>query len=170
MLITIVLAMAQALLVPAGGTPAAPAAQPAAHGARQAAIVTLPDDEKARQARQSWGYADAVLTGDTAYLSGVIAIPEHGETTPAAAYQRAFERIGGRLGKIGCSWDDVVEMTTFHTDLDGQLPFIQAAMRRYLRPPFVAWTAIGVSRLAAPGGVTEIKVIAKSCPGRAATP
>jgi enamine deaminase RidA (YjgF/YER057c/UK114 family) len=167
-LLTIVLAMVHAVLATGGLDPAdAPPPHPA--GARQAAVVTLPDDEKARQARQGWGYADAVLTGDTAYLSGVIAVVQDGEPTPAAAYRRAFDRIGDRLGKIGCSWDDVVEMTTFHTDLDAQLPFMKAAMRSYIRPPFVAWTAVGVTRLAAPGGVTEIKVVAKSCPGRAAT-
>ena len=160
--------MAHALF--ASGDPGhAAVTPPRPAGARQAAVVTLPDDEKARQARQGWGYADAVLTGDTAYLSGVIAMVQDGEATPAAAYQRAFDKIGDRLGKVGCSWDDVVEMTTFHTDLDAQLPFIKAAMHSYIRPPFVSWTAIGVTRLAAPGGVTEIKVIAKSCHGPAAT-
>lgn len=156
-----ILAMAHTLLAASGGLAAA--APSPAQGARQAAVVTLPDDEKARQARQDWGYADAVLSGDTAYLSGVIAVMQEGEATPEAAYQRVFDRIGERLGKIGCSWDDVVEMTTFHTDLDAQLPFIKAAMHKYLRPPFVAWTAVGVTRLAAPDGVTEIKVIARSC-------
>jgi enamine deaminase RidA (YjgF/YER057c/UK114 family) len=162
----IVLAMALATL--AAASPAAGGPSPPAHGARQAATVTLPEDPKARQLREDWGYADAVLTGDTAYLSGVIAMMQAGEGTPEAAYTRVFDKIGDRLGQIGCTWDDVVEMTTFHTDLVAQLPFMKAAMRKYVRPPFVAWTAVGVTQLAVPEGVTEIKVIARSCPGKRA--
>jgi enamine deaminase RidA (YjgF/YER057c/UK114 family) len=162
MSIGILLAMSHIVLA---GAAAGDAAPPTPHGARQAAVVTLPEDPAARRLREDWGYADAVLTGDTAYLSGVIAVLQPGETTPEAAYARVFERIGERLGRVGCSWDDVVEMTTFHTDLDAQLPFIKVAMRRYLRPPYVAWTAVGVTRLAAPDGLTEIKVIAKACRG-----
>lgn len=156
---------APALLVPgsAGAHPDEPA-----RGARQRAVVTLPDDPEARRLRNDWLYADAVVSGDTAYLSGIIAVPANGETTPAAAFDRAFGRLADRLAKIGCSWDDVVEMTSFHTDIDGQLPSFKIAMRKYIRPPFLAWTAIGVSRLAVPTGITEIKLVAKSCSGRSA--
>ncbi len=163
MSIGIVLAMSHLVLAGAAGAQPSPR-----QGARQAAVVTLPQDERARRLREEWGYADAVLTGDTAYLSGIIAVPQAGEVTPEGAYNRTFDRIAERLGRIGCTWDDVVEMTTFHTDLDAQLPFIKAAMRRFIRPPYVAWTAVGVTRLAAPDGITEIKVIAKACSGQPA--
>lgn len=132
-------------------------------GERQRARVTMPDDEQERHAREAWGYADAVLSGDTAYLSGVVALLKDGETTPEAAYQRVFERIEERLQKVGCTWDDVVEMTSYHTDIAAQLPFMQAAKRRFIRPPHLAWTAVGVTRLIPNNGITEIKVIARSC-------
>jgi enamine deaminase RidA (YjgF/YER057c/UK114 family) len=32
---------------------------------------------------------------------------------------------------------------------------------RYLSAPYPAWTAIGISELAIPGGLVEIKVIAR---------
>lgn len=145
-------------------TPAA-ANEPTA-GARQRALVTLPDDPDARRAREDWLYADAVLSGDTAYLSGIIALPADGDASSEAAFDRAFGRLADRLGRVGCSWDDVVDMTSFHTDIDAQLPAFKATMRKYIRLPFVAWNAIGVSRLAVPSGVAEIKLVAKSCSGR----
>lgn len=157
------LTAAATALAPASGLAADGAA-----GARQRALVTLPDDPDARRGRDDWLYADAVLTGDTAYLSGIIAVPADGEAGADAAFDRAFGRLAERLARIGCSWDDVVDMTSFHTDIDAQLPVFKAAMRKYIRPPFVAWTAIGVSRLAVPSGIAEIKLIAKSCAGRSA--
>jgi len=33
--------------------------------------------------------------------------------------------------------------------------------KNYVKPPFPAWTAIQVSRLIPPNGITEIKVVAK---------
>lgn len=137
--------------------------QAALAGARQDATVTMPDDPKARQSQEAWGYSDAVLAGDTAYLSGVVATMRDGEATADAAYTRAFERIADRLSKIGCSWDDVVDITSFHTDLSAQLPVMIAVKRNYVHAPFPAWTAIGVTRLVPDRGITEIKVVAKSC-------
>jgi enamine deaminase RidA (YjgF/YER057c/UK114 family) len=32
---------------------------------------------------------------------------------------------------------------------------------RYLKEPYPAWTAIGVAELAVPGGLVEVKVIAR---------
>lgn len=132
-------------------------------GARQRALVTLPDNPEVRRAREDFNYADAVLYKDTAYLSGVIAIPRPGDATLEATYDRAFERVGARLAKVGCTWDDVVDMTSYHTDLKAQIEPMAAVIRRVVRPPYVAWTAVGVTELATPSGITEIKVIARDC-------
>jgi len=139
---------------------------PAAHaGARQQAIVTMPDDPAAQRGRAEWGYADAVVVGDTAYLSGLIAMQKEGEVGPEAAYERMFTTLGQRLQKVGCSWDDVVEMTSFHTDLASQLPAFLSVKSRYVRAPFPAWTAVGVTRLVVPNGITEMKLVARACHG-----
>ena len=42
-------------------------------GARQEAKVFLSDNPAERKFQNEWGYADAVVTGDTIYLSGVVA-------------------------------------------------------------------------------------------------
>ena len=41
------------------------------------------------------------MTGDTVYLSGVVAGVREGETDLQLAYTRAFERIGEILKKAG---------------------------------------------------------------------
>ncbi len=133
----------------------------ASAAAREPAQVIMPTDPAALAAQQQFGYADAVVSGDMVYLSGVIAAPKAGESSFVPAYERAFAQIGTILQRAGASWDDVVEMTTFHTDLIAQVGAISTVKNRYVRAPFPAWTAIGVSRLYEDTGITEIKVIAR---------
>lgn len=128
--------------------------------AREAANVLMPADARALAQQQQFGYADAVIAGDTVYLSGVIAAPEVGETSLVPAYERAFARIDATLKRAGASWDDVVDLTTFHTDMLVQLGPLATVKDRYVKAPFPAWTAIGVSRLYENSGITEIKVVA----------
>lgn len=129
--------------------------------AATAAESLMPTDPAALQQQIEFGYADAVIAGDTIYLSGVIAAPRDGETTLVPAYERAFARIAATLARAGASWVDVVDMTTYHTDLASQANDIKTVKNRYVRAPFPAWTAIGISKLFQPTGVTEIKVTAK---------
>jgi enamine deaminase RidA (YjgF/YER057c/UK114 family) len=134
---------------------------PALAGARQSAKVLMPTDPAALKIWEDWGFADAIVTGDTIYLSGVVAGVREGETDLRVAYTRAFERIGEILKNAGASWDDVVDITSFHTDLTTQMPAIVAVKKNYVKPPYPAWTAIQVSRLIPSNGITEIKVVAK---------
>lgn len=138
----------------------------AAAGARDEAKVIMPENPDGLKFQNEWGFADAVVTGNTIYLSGVVAGLRPNETDLAAAYTRAFDRIGKILMRSGASWDDVVDVTTFHTDLKTQMPAIIAVKNRYVRAPFPAWTAIQVVRLIPDNGITEIKIVAK-LPARA---
>jgi len=130
-------------------------------GARQEATVLMSTDPGELKFQQDWGYANAVVSGDTIYLSGVVAGVREGETDLRKSYARAFERIGGILASAGASWDDVIDITSFHTDLTTQMPAIVAVKNLYVKPPFPAWTAIQVSRLIPDNGITEIKIVAK---------
>lgn len=134
---------------------------PAAAGARDQAKVIMPDNPQQLQTWSSWGFSDAIVTGDTVYLSGVVAGTKDGDSNLEAAYTRAFDRIGAILGKAGVSWDDVVDITSFHTDLKSQMPAIVAVKNKYVKAPFPAWTAIQVVRLIPDNGITEIKIVAR---------
>jgi enamine deaminase RidA (YjgF/YER057c/UK114 family) len=130
-------------------------------GARQNSRVVLSDNPQLHKIEQDWGFADAVISGDTVYLSGVVAGLRPGETDLKLPYERAFQHIGDVLARAGASWDDVVDITSFHTDLTTQMPAIVAVKNKYVRNPPPAWTAIQVSRLIPDTGITEIKIVAK---------
>lgn len=134
---------------------------PALAGARQEATVIMPDDARAKALFEDWGFADAVVTGDTVYLSGVVAGLRPGETDLKVAFTRAMDRLGIILGRAGVGWDDVVEMTSYHTDIPGQMPAFKEVKHLYIKAPFPAWTAIGITRLVPDNGITEIKLVAK---------
>ena len=132
-----------------------------AEGSRQAAEVIVP--EAARSSYENWGYAPAVRVGDTIYVSGVVSVLE-GEGTYEERYARGFKTalnwIEQILNEAGASLDDVIDITSFHTDLQRQLqPAIKARME-VMAKPHPAWTAVGTTALASPDGVTEIKVVA----------
>ena len=130
-------------------------------GTRQDAKVVMGSDPEEAKFQTEWGYASAIRVGDTIYLSGVVAGVRKGETDLTLGYERAFKAIGETLKSTGASWDDVIDITSFHTDLTTQMPAIIAVKNRYIKAPFPAWTAIQVARLIPPNGVTEIKIVAK---------
>jgi enamine deaminase RidA (YjgF/YER057c/UK114 family) len=134
---------------------------PATATARDPANVLMPENPEARAFQEAVGYATAVIAGDTIYLSGVVAGPAAGETDLAPGYERAFAHIAATLARAGASWDDVVDITTFHTDLAAHIDGFAAVKNRHVKAPFPAWTAIGVSRLYEPTAVVEIKVVAR---------
>lgn len=142
-------------------TPAAQAASPAATSPKQ---IIMPENPRARAFQEQFGYSDAVIHGDTAYLSGVVVGPLPEGTSAADHYARTFAQIGALLARAGSSWDDVLDITTFHVDIDASLPALSEAKNRYVKAPFPAWTAIDVDRLYEPTGLIEIKVVARLTP------
>ena len=133
---------------------------PALAGERQRSTVLMSENEGARKFQEEWGFSDAVVAGDTIYLSGHVVGRREG-VSMEAAYERTYRQIGAILKRAGASWDDVVDITSFHTDVTAQMPAIVAAHKRHVKAPYPAWTAIDVDRLIPDGGITEIKVVAK---------
>lgn len=117
-----------------------------AKSAREAATVIMPENKDALEFQNQVGFADAVVTGDTIYLSGVVAAPAPGETSLVPAFDRAFARIGATLKRAGAISDDVVDITTYHTDLAKQINEFAEVKNRYVKAPFPAWTAMGFRR------------------------
>lgn len=151
---------AAAVLAALIATPAAPvlAAPPAGSQPKQ---TLMPVEPEARAFQEQYGFSDAVIHGDTVYLSGVVAGTPASAGDAVATYDRAFARIGAILARAGSSWDDVIEITTFHVDIDASLPAFSEAKNRYVKAPFPTWTAIGVRRLYEPTATVEIKVVAR---------
>ncbi|HYD86643.1 MAG TPA: Rid family hydrolase [Vitreimonas sp.] len=119
---------------------------------------------QAQRAYDELHFSPAMRAGDYVFLSGVVAgLPESQRGDPAAvdaAYERAFRIVGMVLGEAGAEWSDVVEITTYHTDLPAQFEAFSRVKDRYVPEPYPAWTAIDVDRLLPDDGMVEIRVIA----------
>ena len=144
---------------------AAAVQQPA--GARLQATVIMPENARQRQMQEQIGWADAVVSNGIVYVSGVPAYLAPGETDVEKAYARAFDAIGKTLARAGVGWDDVVSLTTYHTDPAAQIDGFAKVKSRYMKSPPPKWSAIGTTALLQPGALVEIEVIAH-VPKRAA--
>ena len=107
-------------------------------------------------------YSAAVRSGDLLFVSGQVGSREDGSAEPdfTKQVQLAFDRLNAVLAAAGASFDDVVDVTTFHTNPEAQLDTVMAIRDGAIGgAPYPTWTAVGVTWLA--GFDFEIKVIAR---------
>ena len=107
-------------------------------------------------------YSAAIRSGDLLFVSGQVGSREDGSTEPdfPAQVQRAFDNLAAVLEAAGCGFDDVVDVTTFHTDPERQFGAVNdVRAKAFGEQPYPNWTAVGVNWLA--GFDFEIKVIAR---------
>jgi enamine deaminase RidA (YjgF/YER057c/UK114 family) len=108
------------------------------------------------------GYSAAIRSGELLFVSGQVGSRENGSPEPDFERQveRAFANLEAVLGAAGAGFDDILDVTTFHTDPENQFETIMKVKNRHFATrPYPAWTAIGVNWLA--GFDFEIKVIAR---------
>ncbi|WP_185961343.1 RidA family protein [Telmatospirillum sp. J64-1] len=108
------------------------------------------------------GYSAAIRSGDLLFVSGQVGSRPDGSPEPdfERQVQLAFDNLAATLKAAGCTFADIVDVTTFHTDPENQFATIIAVKNRnFPAPPYPNWTAIGVNWLA--GFDFEIKVIAR---------
>lgn len=108
------------------------------------------------------GYAPAVRAGNTLYISGQIGRNDKMElvTDKEAQFVQTFENLKKVLDAAGATFADIVDVTSFHTDMR-DLPLYMQVRDRYFTSDFPAWTAIGAAQLCgAPGYFLEVKAVA----------
>jgi enamine deaminase RidA (YjgF/YER057c/UK114 family) len=111
---------------------------------------------------EAHGYSAAIASGDLLFVSGQVGSRSDGSPEPDFAEQvgLAFANLNATLAAGGCTFDDIVDVTTFHTDPETQFATIMAVKNKiFPTAPYPNWTAIGVTWLA--GFDFEIKVIAR---------
>lgn len=108
-------------------------------------------------------YAPAIKAGKTIYVSGQIGRGSDMRLVADREAQmvQAFENLKTVLAAAGSSLRDVVDLTTFHTDMR-DLPLFMQVRDRYLTThPLPAWTAVGAHMLGGEAGyIVEIKAVA----------
>lgn len=108
------------------------------------------------------GYSAAIRSGDLLFVSGQVGSLPDGSPEPDFIRQveLAFDNLKVTLAAAGCTLDDIVDVTTFHTDPQNQFDRImQVKQKVFPVKPYPNWTAVGVTWLA--GFDFEIKVIAR---------
>ena len=141
-------------------------------------IPTADGEVTLASARDEFLYADfkfaaARRSGNTIYVSGVIAGPEKGEGRDLEAFKnqlrRAFGTLGATLKAAGADFSRVVMLNSFHVwsgpnfdgDASAQLSAFVAVKDEFMPPPHPAWTAVGTTGLAIATGIVEIQAIAQ---------
>jgi enamine deaminase RidA (YjgF/YER057c/UK114 family) len=108
-------------------------------------------------------YAPAVKAGNTIYVSGQIGRDLSMQMVEGREAQivQAFENLKLVLEAAGATLSDVVDLTTFHTDMRDLPLFMQVRDRYFTTDPLPAWTAVGAHMLGGSAGyIVEIKAVA----------
>ena len=123
--------------------------------------VVIPSEMKSMY--DNFHFAPAVKDGDRLFCSGVIGMGPDGKAAsdPETQFTQAFESLKSVLTAAGASFGDIVDITTFHVGLHANMRTFMKVKDRYVSAPYPAWTAIGISELAFPGGLVEIKAVAR---------
>jgi reactive intermediate/imine deaminase len=105
-------------------------------------------------------YSQAIRAGSTVYLSGQIGLdPASMQLADGieAQIHRVFRNLQAVATASGASLDDAVKLTVFLTDL-AHFGKLNEIMPQYLKAPYPARSAVGVSQLPR-GALVEIEAI-----------
>ena len=101
--------------------------------------------------------AEATTGEDGAELGALVAVRD-----PEAQFRTAFDALDAILRAAGAGLADVIELTSYHVDMATHMPAFIRARDACLHPPYPAWTAVGVAELIVPGGLVELRAVARA--------
>ena len=108
-------------------------------------------------------FTDAVRAGDLLFVSGIVAVDAEGQLVGGddvvAQTRHVFANLRAVLEAAGCSFEDVVKVTIFLTDVEDR-PRINPLRQEAFGTARPASTLVEVSRLAVPGAKVEIEAVA----------
>ncbi|MEA5567391.1 RidA family protein [Anabaena sp. UHCC 0399] len=130
---------------------------------------------------EKFHYCPGIKVGNTLYISGQVGRDEDFQVVEGieAQFVQTFENVQKVLLAAGASFDNVVEMITYHVtgvNLGNlqvppanaseqqftipHLPLFMEVKDRYFTYNFPTWTAFGITALSTPGLIIEIKCTA----------
>ncbi|WP_028218058.1 RidA family protein [Paraburkholderia oxyphila] len=107
-------------------------------------------------------FSPAIRVGDAIWVSGQVGATPDGKVGEDIRAQTriAFESLKAVLEAAGANLADVVELTTFHTDIQGGTEAFSAVKDEYFPDRYPSWTAVGTTQLSIPGLYIEIRAVA----------
>jgi enamine deaminase RidA (YjgF/YER057c/UK114 family) len=108
------------------------------------------------------GYLPGLRVGDFLFLAGQVGrtIDMKIVVEPTAQFEACFENLRLVLAEAGCTFEDIVDMTTYHVDMNAHWPAFREVKNRVLPRGRFPWTAVGVTALADPAFLLEVKATA----------
>jgi enamine deaminase RidA (YjgF/YER057c/UK114 family) len=112
---------------------------------------------------KDWRLSPGMDTGDFVFFSGITgARPDLSVASdPEQQFRETFRYLLRNLEAADMTFDDVVEMTTYHVGLRDHLDAFVKVKNEFVTQPYPAWSAIGVSELITEGALVEIRIIAR---------
>ena len=108
-------------------------------------------------------YTDAVRAGDLLFVSGCVPVDADGNLVGGddvvAQARRVFENVGAVLAAAGASFDDVVKVTVYLTDIDDRAK-INPVRQEFFGRTRPASTLVEVGGLAIPDAKIEVEAVA----------
>jgi enamine deaminase RidA (YjgF/YER057c/UK114 family) len=130
---------------------------------------------------EKYHYCPGIKVGNTLYISGQVGRDENLQVVEGieAQFVQTFENVKKVLSAAGATFDDVVEMVTYHvtginlgnsqaqsanaSEQQFTIPHLLLFMNvkdRYFTHKFPTWTGVGITALSTPGLIVEIKCTA----------
>jgi 2-iminobutanoate/2-iminopropanoate deaminase len=113
--------------------------------------------------KPSGPFSQGVKSGRFVFVAGQVAVDGDHRTVGAgdigAQTRQALRNVGAVLEAAGATFDDVVKMTVFVTELE-RLAELQAVRPEFFREPYPASTLVKVSQLIDPEWLVEIEAVA----------
>jgi len=129
-------------------------------------VISIPKDNAiygaSSAAFDAYSYSPAVRAGGLLFIAGSVGFRADGTIPVSVAEQSeiAMQRIVEILHLEGLTMEDLVEIVSYHVDLEANLPEFIAVKERYVPPPFPTWTILGVQALGLPELKVEVRCIA----------
>ncbi len=109
-------------------------------------------------------FAQVVKIGNQIYIAGQTAVDENGNPVGKGDIEtqtrQVFKNLQKCLEAAGASFDQVVKLNVYSTDLDAHLGTIAKLRKEYFPKEPVASTTVQVPRLVHPDWLLEIEAIA----------
>lgn len=87
-----------------------------------------------------WHFSPVIEADGTVYLSGVTAARKDKPISkdPEEQFHDAFYKLGVYLKAAGLSYENILEMTTFHIDLKKHIATFSKVKDEYVKAPYPA--------------------------------
>ena len=109
----------------------------------------------------TWQFSQGIRIGDMLWVSGQLGIGPDGKVGETVEEQTrlAFQNLERVFEAAGGSMADVVELVSYHLAMD-DLPTFARVKSEFIENDFPGWTAIGVTQLAFPELLIELRATA----------